>query len=1229
MKNKRNFIAFILLLLPLLVAVGMSTWIILNESLLTPSYNPDRVIKKYFSGEESIIYDGNEHAPVSSVENLIEFGDLEFSYKPILDTTNNYISGKPKNAGVYDVKVSVKNLDNSSTNVKFIITPKPISIEVYGETEFTFNKSKQAPSLRVVEGLIGDDECMLYVDDDYDSVDAGDYVLTKNNIKLSNSNYTLDGNPSFNYVIKQKNISDSNVIFEDLTNCNYDGSIHEPVVKAKVKFNSNYYVLTANVDYTVDYADNVNEGTAKVTVTGKGNYKGTKVLTFEIEPGLINLEKTTISGISDLTYSGTPQTQNITVSIENNQLIVGEHFEIEYSNNINAGVATITLKPIAGISENTNSENFKILPLKINVKNKIVSIDYVSGGYTWNDSFISKLLQNIEFTKFDNSVLPLTISSYNIDSMDDGTFGYGNYSVEAGLNDVNKTGINPNDYAQIVGSTYAVSVKIDDGNFELINNTFILKYKTVKLGVNGTVWYTIEDALNLTNNTETLFLAGQDVNNGFITTAFSNLSVEQGYPYNINSSEVYTYTLGSSRKLIVPYEEQINNETDPDKSVITSYGNFNIYSCLYISENIKLNLNANSKIVVDAELGYYQANKPNVTTTITKKRGVILNNGTINNSGEIYAYGYIKSSKYNLGNLYIENGGRTVDSFHTYDFPGGNTATSLKLALPMNAWNVHNISCKTIVKYGGIYDASFYAKPTAEAFVIFSIIKKSGNCLFIPQNSNSYIIKEATHAINSQNDSLTLVSGSNQERGQKDLVTVYGEWIDSTISISKSGFTMETSKTKACPISYMDVIIEKNATLHFKNASYVFLPGTNLKVVNGGILSVEKGVSLSFEAYNHLLDSSINKGQNFKHCCIDTFDAKMIVDGTFNCNGNIGGLITTNSENAVLNLNSATTNTTFYSMFNAVGASGNEADCSYKIDTYKAVGFFDSTTNVYGFNKNTYTSTFIDNRYVWFGDNTGMVSIFENNKIAKNGNLSTADPVSCIVEGTLVTLADGTKKRVEDITKDDKLLVFNHLTGNYEIGNILFINNHGNKASNHRILNLKFSDGTILRIVENHGLFDLDTLKYEYIDEYNYQKYIGHKFYKGTYDGCNYESSYAKLTNAYITEEKVRIYAIITASYMNSFTNDFISMPTIPYNSYGLVNIFEYNENLMYNPEQMRKDIEKYGLFTYEDFEHLMSYESFIASPAMYLKISLGKGYITENEIELIIKYLIDNKLIN
>lgn len=1222
MKNKRNIIAFILLLLPLVVAVGMSTWIILNESFLNPSYKPDPVIKKYYDATETVTYNGLPQSPTSSATDLVGFGELEFLYRE--STSNNdsdYSNVPPVNAGTYDIKISVKELENSTKTVKLIINPKPISIEVYGEPEFTFNKSKQVPSLKVVEGLIGDDKCMLYVDDDYDSVDAGNYVLTKNNIKLSNSNYTLDGNPSFNYVIKQKNISDSNVIFEDLTNCNYDGSKHEPVVKAKVNFNSKYYVLTANVDYTVDYADNVNEGTATVIVTGKGNYIGTKILTFEIEPGLIDLSKTTISGISDLTYSGIAQTPTFKVSIGGTELINGNDFTFSCNNNINAGTATLTLNPISGRSENTKMVNFNILPLKINVKNKIVSMDYVSGGYTWNDSFISKLLQNIEFTKFDNSVLPLTISSYNIDNMDDGTFGYGNYSVEAGLNDVNKTGINPNDYTQIVGSTYAVSVKIDDGNFELINNTFILKYKTVKLGVNGTVWYTIEDALNLTNNTETLFLAGQDVTNGFITTAFSNLSVEQGYPYNINSSDVYTYTLGSSRKLIVPYEEQINNETKPDVENGFVKNTYNVYSCLYLNERITLKIENTSKLIVDAKLGFNQSNYPNVTTTCSKNRGVVMNNGIINNYGEIYAYGFIKSSKYEHGKINLEKNAVIIDSFHTYDWPGGNTASKLKYTLPMNAWNVHNISCETIIKYGSTYKACFYSYIRMDIFTSFEIVSSGSNSIFKPENENSYIIKKAQSADNEQNDYLTLITQSNQEKGQKDVIYVFGEWVDSTISIAVDNFTISTDLTKACPISYMNIIISKNAKLTLKSASYVFLPGTQILVQENGELYISSGVSLSFENCNNMNNSQVTAGTNyFSKCCIDSFDSKLIVEGKINCLGKIGGLIISNSTNAFLNFTNATTETSFSSLFRAVGASSQSAsNCAYKIDNYKSIGYFDETNNVYGFNSSEYSSIFINGKYIWIGDNSGKVTTIEENKVASNGNFSTTDSVAgCLIEGTLITLADGTKKKVEDITSNDILLVFNHETGRYDFARVIF--NDSEMYQLFTIINLKFSNGKIIKVISEHGFFDLDLMKYVYITENDYKDYVGHRFYSAEWDGTTYKENEVILEDAYITTEMTRCYSPVTEYHLNYFVEDLLSMPG---GIEGLFNIFDYDSTLKYDEEKMNSDIEKYGLFSYEDFKDLVPYEIYCLFPTKYFKVAIAKNLLTMEQIQ----YYIDRYL--
>ena len=58
-------------------------------------------------------------------------------------------------------------------------------------------------------------------------------------------------------------------------------------IKPAVKVTGNGYRLTEGVDYTVKYSDNKNAGdglNAKVTITGKGNFKGTKTIRFAIVP---------------------------------------------------------------------------------------------------------------------------------------------------------------------------------------------------------------------------------------------------------------------------------------------------------------------------------------------------------------------------------------------------------------------------------------------------------------------------------------------------------------------------------------------------------------------------------------------------------------------------------------------------------------------------------------------------------------------------------------------------------------------------------------------------------------------------------------------------------------------------------------------------------------------------------------------------------------------------------
>ena len=48
-----------------------------------------------------------------------------------------------------------------------------------------------------------------------------------------------------------------------------------------VKLQNSY--LRENVDYTIDYQNNINVGTAQIVIVGKGNYKGTITLSFQIE----------------------------------------------------------------------------------------------------------------------------------------------------------------------------------------------------------------------------------------------------------------------------------------------------------------------------------------------------------------------------------------------------------------------------------------------------------------------------------------------------------------------------------------------------------------------------------------------------------------------------------------------------------------------------------------------------------------------------------------------------------------------------------------------------------------------------------------------------------------------------------------------------------------------------------------------------------------------------------
>ena len=93
----------------------------------------------------------------------------------------------------------------------------------------------------------------------------------------------------------------ANITVSGVKNKEYTGSAITQDIT--VKENEQNRTLVNGTDYTVSYSNNVNVGTATVTITGKGNFTGTKKVNFSILGDTITINKSTNSLVSSLTVS--------------------------------------------------------------------------------------------------------------------------------------------------------------------------------------------------------------------------------------------------------------------------------------------------------------------------------------------------------------------------------------------------------------------------------------------------------------------------------------------------------------------------------------------------------------------------------------------------------------------------------------------------------------------------------------------------------------------------------------------------------------------------------------------------------------------------------------------------------------------------------------------------------------------------------------------------------------
>ena len=246
----------------------------------------------------------------------------------------------------------------------FKITPKGLTVSVSYDP-ITYGDAAPENGYKVtIEGLVNGEEVTYTVGTEYKKGDkVGNYKFTVE-LNTAVKNYKID-TVTGALVVNPKSIAAPSVTINDPTDKTYTGS---PCVQG-VSVKDSEAKLTVD-DISVTYENNINVGTATIIYTGKNNYTGEIRKNFKITEASITDDM--IANIPSVTYNTRAHTPDVTVTFEGSTLEAGKDYDVAYTNNINAGTATVTVTG-KGNFTGTASKNFTIAQAYLSVENQTVT----------------------------------------------------------------------------------------------------------------------------------------------------------------------------------------------------------------------------------------------------------------------------------------------------------------------------------------------------------------------------------------------------------------------------------------------------------------------------------------------------------------------------------------------------------------------------------------------------------------------------------------------------------------------------------------------------------------------------------------------------------------------------------------------------------------------------------------------------------------------------------------
>ena len=243
--------------------------------------------------------------------------------------------------GVGTAKITVEyDSDTTYDKEEFTIevTPKPLTAAV-SHAPITYGDPAPTEGYTVTfNGLLTGDvlaDTDYTVGTEYKKGDkVGNYKFTFE-LNTAVKNYKID-TVTGALVVNPKSIAAPSVTINDPTDKTYTGS---PCVQG-VSVKDSDAELTVD-DISVTYENNINVGTATIIYTGKNNYTGEIRKNFKITEASITDDM--IANIPSVTYNTRAHTPDVTVTFEGSTLEAGKDYGVAYTNNINAGTATVTV----------------------------------------------------------------------------------------------------------------------------------------------------------------------------------------------------------------------------------------------------------------------------------------------------------------------------------------------------------------------------------------------------------------------------------------------------------------------------------------------------------------------------------------------------------------------------------------------------------------------------------------------------------------------------------------------------------------------------------------------------------------------------------------------------------------------------------------------------------------------------------------------------------------------